>query len=137
MSGKSISWILNFTNELPNDEERIKCLQSNDSGPMRLVLQFALDPNVEILLPEGDPPYTPNEEPNANKRLFQETRKLYLFVKGGNNNLTQLKRESMFLNILEFIDAEDAKLLLAAKDKKLPYKHITAKLVRKAYPGIF
>lgn len=135
MSKRSISWILDFTNKLPNDKERLACLKQNDTPAMRLVLQSALDSRVEWLLPEGDPPYTPNTlDQNTEARLYTESRKLYLFVKGGNDNLNQVKRETLFIELLQSIDPEDAKLLLACKDKKLPYKNITKKLVQKAFP---
>ena len=68
--------------------------------------------------------------------LYQEARRLYLFLEGGNDNLTALRREQLFISFIESIDKEDAKLMLAAKDKKIPYKGITAKLVNTAFPGL-
>ncbi len=61
---------------------------------------------------------------------------MYLFLEGGNDNLTPLRREQLFISLLESIDKEDAKLMLAAKDKKIPYKGITTKLVNTAFPGL-
>lgn len=137
MARRSIAWILDFTDKLPNDEERIKCLQANDTVPMRTIIKFALDPNIEWLLPEGDPPYTVNEDDKYSEGvLYSEVRKLYLFIKGGNDNLKPIRREQLFINLLQIVDPKDAVLLLAAKDKKLPYKNITEKLIRKAYPGL-
>ena len=43
----------------------------------------------------------------------------------------------MFIQTLESIDPEDAELLCSIKDKKIPYKGITSKLVTEAYPGLF
>jgi hypothetical protein len=43
----------------------------------------------------------------------------------------------MFIEVLQSVDPEDAKLLLAIKEKKLPYKGLNSKLVQKAYPGIY
>ena len=48
--------------------------------------------------------------------------------------MTPLKRETLFIGLLESIDPEDAKVLLAAKDKKL--KGITAAIVNEAFPGL-
>jgi hypothetical protein len=59
-----------------------------------------------------------------------------LFIEGGNPNLTPLKRESLFIGLIESIDPEDAKVLLAAKDKKLPVKGITSTIVNEAFPGL-
>lgn len=137
MARKSIAWILEFTSKLPNEEEQIKCLQANDNSAIRTVLKFCFDPNIKWLLPEGDAPYKPCEYPNMDNMLYSEARRLYLFVEGGNPNLTTLKRESMFVELLQSITPEDAKLLVSIKDKKLPYKGLTSKTVLKAFPGLF
>jgi hypothetical protein len=137
MARKSISWILDFTSKLPNEEEKIKCLQANNNNAILTILKYAYDPNIEWVLPEGNPPYTPCEYPHQENMLYQEIRRLYLFLKGGNDNLHPLKRESMFIDILQSVDPEDAKLLLAMKDKKLPYKGLNSKIVLKAFPGLY
>lgn len=137
MSRKSIAWILDFTAKLPSEEEQIKCLQANDNSAIRTILQFCFDPRITWLLPEGDPPYTPSGFPNLENMLYSEARRLYLFVEGGNNNLKPLKRESMYVDLLQCITPEDAKLLLSIKDKKLPHKGLKATTVQKAFPGLF
>jgi hypothetical protein len=137
MSRKSIAWILDFASKLPNEEEKIKCLQANDNFAIRTVLQGAFDPNIKWLLPEGDAPYTPCTYPNMENSLYLEAKRLYLFVEGGNNNLTQLKRESMFLELLQTVSPDDAKMLVSIKDKKIPFEGLTAKIVLKAFPNLF
>lgn len=134
---KSIGWILEQVCKLP-EEEQIKALQQNDNSAIRTILRFCFDPNIKWLLPEGAPPYTPCEFPNIQNMLYSEARRLYLFVEGGNPNLTTLKRESMYIDLLQSISPEDAKLLIAIKDKKLPYEgKLTKKTILKAYPGLF
>jgi hypothetical protein len=137
MARKAISWILDFTSKLPNEEEQIKCLQVNNNTAILTILKFCFDPNIKWLLPEGDAPYKPCEYPNVDNMLYTEARRLYLFVEGGNPNLTQLKRESMFVDLLQSINPEDAKLLVSIKDKKLPYKGLSSKTVLKAFPGLY
>jgi hypothetical protein len=137
MARKSIAWILDFTSKLPNEEEKIKCLQANDNNAIRTILKYAYDPNIVWALPEGEPPYKPCEYPHQENMLYMEIRRLYLFLEGGNNNLKPLKRESMFIELLQSIDPEDAKLILSIKDKKLPYKGLNSKIVLKAFPGLF
>lgn len=137
MARKPISWILDFTSKLPNEEEQIKCLQANDNTAMLIILKLCFDPNIKWLLPEGDAPYKPCEYPNVDNMLYAEARRLYLFVEGGNMNLTQLKRESMFVDLLQSINPDDAKLLISIKDKNLPYKGLTSKTVLKAFPGLY
>jgi hypothetical protein len=94
------------------------------------------DPNIKFLLPEGDPPFRASQfdEPKA---LMQEINRFYLFVEGGNPNLKPLRREQIFIQVLEAVSADDAKLLLAMKDKKSPYKGITKEIVQAAYPELF
>ena len=137
MSRKSISWILNFTSNLPNNEEKIKCLLANDNSAMRIILRFTFDPHIKWLLPEGEAPYTPCEFPYQENILYAEARKLYLFVEGGNPDLNQQRREALFIKLLEVLDPQDAKLVVAMKDKTMPFKGITPELVLKAFPGLF
>jgi hypothetical protein len=136
MARKSIAWILEFASKLP-EEEQIKCLQANDSEPIRIILQYCFHPGAKWLLPEGAPPYTPFEFPNVENMLYAEARKIYLFLEGGNDNLNPLKREKMFIDILESITPEDAKLLISIKEKKLPFEGLSPETIKKAYPGIF
>ena len=91
-------------------------------------------------IPEGDVPYTPNEAPvgTDHTRLEQEYRGFYRFVKGGDPKLKGLKRESMFIQLLEGLSAEEAELLCLIKDGKLTsnYKRITKAVVSEAFPQI-
>lgn len=137
MAKKTIGWILNFTSKLPNEEEKIKCLKANDDQAILTILAYCFDPKIKWLLPEGMPPYTPCSFPNIEGMLYSEVRRLYLFLEGGNTNLTQLKRESMFIDLLQSIAPEDAELLIAIKEKKLPFDGLTAETVLKAFPGLF
>ena len=61
---------------------------------------------------------------------------MYLFVEGGNPSLKQLRRESLFVQLLETVSADDAKLLLAIKDKYLPYPGVTPDIIKEAFPGL-
>ena len=69
--------------------------------------------------------------------LRKEWTKLYNFVRGGNDSLPSLRRESMFINILELLHPRDAEILVLAKDKRLQEKYnITLTVVQEAYPDI-
>jgi hypothetical protein len=128
--------ILEETSKLKSNEEKINFLRSSGSPALHQILKYALDPSIVWDLPEGAPPYTPCIYPAQEMRLLAETRRLYLFLKGGNPNLTKLKREALYIELLESIHPEDAKLLVSIKDKKIPYKGITAKLIKEAFPGL-
>ena len=129
--------ILKECSEPKSVKERVELLQKHNSPVISLLLKYAFDPNIKFLLPEGDPPYKPCGYVDQESRLFSEARKLYLFVEGGNPNLTKLKRETLFIQLLESIDKEDAVLLCAIKDKKLPFKSLNSEVVKRAFPGLF
>ena len=57
-------------------------------------------------------------------------------IEGPYPNLKQVKREQMFIELLENVAPADAKMLCAIKDKKLPFKGITEDMVREAFPGL-
>ncbi len=128
--------VLEQTSQLKGTEEKINFLRIHGSPALQQILKYAFDPSIVWDLPEGAPPYTPCIYPAQEMRLFAEARRLYLFVKGGNPNLTKIKREALYIELLESIHPEDAKLLIDIKDKKVPYKGITAKLVKEAFPGL-
>ncbi len=132
----SIAEILKKVSESKTKEEKLEIFRKHDSSAIRTILKFALDPNIKWALPEGDPPYKPCQFLDQHSMLYQEARRLYLFIEGGNDNLKPIKRESLFITLLESIDPEDAKVLLAAKNKKLPHKGITVNLINEAYPGL-
>lgn len=122
--------------KLKRTQEKIDAIKANDSLPLRVILQGAFDPSVEWMLPEGEPPYKPNDLVDQQHVLIKDIEKLRYFVKGFYDNLPQTKRESMFVELLERVDPEDAKLLIAIKDKKLPFNGITLQHVTEGLPGL-
>lgn len=133
---KSISSILKECSEVKKKDQRVLALRQNCNEATKVILKYMFDPNIKFLLPEGDPPYKPSQF-NESGVLYADLRKMYLFVEGGNPNLKQIRRESLFIDLLEAVDPEDAKLLLAMKDKKSPYKGINAEIVQAAFPELF
>lgn len=135
MAKQSISQILKTCAQYKKKEERVIALRQEANDACKVILRHIYDPNIKFLLPEGDPPYKPSQfnEPGV---LYADLRKLYLFVEGGNPNLKQVRRESLFIDLLESVDPEDAKLLLSMKDKKSPYKGLSEDIVRAAFPEL-
>lgn len=131
-----ISEILRMANDAQDEHARLHILRMNDSPTLRNMLNLALNKNVVWQLPDGIPPYKPNDLVDQQHRLYTEMRKMYLFIEGGSPNLKQLRRETLFIELLESLDPEDAKLVLAAKDKHFPYNNITVELVNTAFPGL-
>lgn len=131
-----IAEILERASKKESRAEKIEVLRNYDSVTLRTILQGAFDPGIEWDLPEGDPPYKPCVYDDMQGRLYQETRRLWMFLKGRKPELTALKKEVLFIGLIESLDKDDAKLMLAVKDKKMPYKGITYKLVQEAFPGL-
>jgi hypothetical protein len=136
MSRKSIYELLEEVSKCKKTEEKIGKLREIDNAAVRAILKYALDPTIKFILPSGEPPFKPCEHLDQEGRLYTEIRRLYLFCENGNNNLTKMKREMLYIQLIESIDKNDAKLLNNIKDKKLPFKGITAKIVNEAFPGL-
>jgi len=132
----SIARLLKQIDDLKKKDHIIEALKANGNINLKKILNGLFNPNVKFVLPEGTPPYRPSkfDEPKA---LLGEINRLYLFVEGGNNNLKPIRREQLFIEILEHINADDAELLIAMKDKKNPFKHINEKIIREAFPEMF
>ena len=131
------SEIATKVNNAKDKPRKLKVLQDHDSVALRQVLKGAFDPNIEWLLPKGDVPYTPNDAPLGTEHtiLSQEAKRLYLFIEGGDNTITQNKRETTFVQMLEGLSAEEAEFLVAVVNKKVnnKYKGFTANLVKEAF----
>ena len=131
------SEILDKVSKLKTKKEKVAHLQQYNSDALRMVIKSSFDPNIEWDLPEGSVPYIPNEAPEGTEHtmLVTEARKLFHFIKGGNPQLTTNKRESMFVQMLEGLNQNEATLLVAAKDKKLHqlYKGLSKNVVMEAF----
>lgn len=131
----NISTILQKIEQVKKSE-RAEALRQNDSPTLRTVLAFCFDPNIKWLLPEGEAPFKKNVNEDQRNMFYSQARTLYLYVEGGNRNLTPLRREQLFIQLLESIDPEDAAMLVSIKDKKMPYKGITYDIVKEAFPEL-
>lgn len=135
-----ISEILRKVSNAKTKKEKIDLLQKYNTPALRQLLIWNFDESVISMLPEGDVPYTPNDAPvgTDHTRLEQEYRGFYRFVKGGADKLPGLKRESMFVQLLEGLSAEEAELLCLVKDGNLndKYKRITKSVITEAFPAI-
>jgi len=140
-SGRAVpplmSEIATKINNAKDKPRKLKVLQDHDSVALRQVLKGAFDPNIDWLLPKGDVPYKVNDAPIGTDHtiLSQEAKRLYLFTKGGDNTISQNKRETTFIQMLEGLSAEEAEFLIAVVNKKInnKYKGFTANLVKEAF----
>lgn len=134
-----ISEVLQKVSNAKTKAEKIKLLQDNNTQALRSILIWNYDESVISMLPEGEVPYRPNEAPAGTEHtvLEKEARKLYYFIKGGDESIKQLKRETMFVQMLEGLHSSEAELLVLVKDKKLQDKYrITKAVVQEAFPQI-
>lgn len=131
----AMSEILKRASETKNPKERVNFLRANWSIPFGQILRLTYDERIEFDLPEGAPPYKPSEY-DVPTALYGEVKRMYLFVKGGNPNLKPVRRESLFKDLLEYVNAEDAKLIIAMKDHKQPAPYLTKKVIEEVFPGI-
>jgi Family of unknown function (DUF6433) len=131
----STAKLLAKISEIKKKEDRIEALKQNSNYTLRSILQGMFDPNVKFPLPEGKPPFNPNQfdEPKA---LHNEVSRFYLLAEQGNPNLTKIRREQIFIQMLEAVSPDDAELLINMKDKKCPYKGINKEVVMAAFPGL-
>ena len=129
--------ILTKVNNKKDKKGKIEVLHRYDTNELRMFLKGAFDDKLEWLLPAGSPPYKPNGAPLGTEHtwLKQEVKRMFHFLKGGNPKLSQMKRDNMFIQMLEGLSEEEAKLLVWAKDKELNkhYKGLTSNLVREAF----
>ena len=133
-----MSEIATKVNNAKDKPRKLKVLKDHDSVPLRQILKGAFDPKIEWLLPKGDDiPYNKNDAPIGTEHtlLSQEAKRLYLFTKGGDNNLSQNKRETLFIQMLEGLSAQEADFLVTVVNKKVnnKYKGFTANLVKEAF----
>lgn len=129
-----VSHILKKAAALPK-KDQAEFLRTHPRATMLAgFLQYAVNKNIKWLLPEGEPPYTPAEHDEWGI-LYAESKRMYLFIQGGHPTLKQVQREKIFIEVLEAVHPDDAKLLLLLKDQKLP-EGLDEKQVVKAFPGI-
>ncbi len=133
------------------DSERVKAkkvnlLRQHGDDSFKMVMIWNFDPSVVSVLPEGSVPYQPvdtAELADKDKGVPSRTtirnaaNGFYRFVKGGDDQLNKIKRESLFINLLETLPQKEAEILILAKDKRLQTQYgITKELVSEAWPEI-
>jgi hypothetical protein len=120
-------------------DKKIGILQQYNENFLKSLLIWNFDDSIVSVLPEGEVPIQANEnaEKSPSSSIRKEWSKFYNFVKGGNDAMNKLRKETMFINMLESFHPGEAEVLCLVKDKKLQTKYnITKELVSEAYPDI-
>ena len=135
MSVRSIPLIFEDVAAANSFGARKKVLLENESNPLKDLLKYAFHPDIKFALPSGEPPYKTIGSPDEYNPtyLYPNIRKFYLYIEGG---LTQLRREQLFVSMLESLHPKEAAVVIQVKDKKLKFRGLTYKLVKETFPEI-
>ena len=132
-----LSEVLEKLGKIKSKKDKVLYLKENNTPALRQVIKSSFDPKIKWALPYGEVPYVQNEAPEGTEHnvLSYEVRRLYHFIEGGNPSLSQNKRESMFIQMLEGLHSDEADILIAAKDKILhqKYKGLSINVVKEAF----
>jgi hypothetical protein len=131
--------ILELASKQRSAAKKAEILQEYRNDALTAILIWNFDDSIISVLPPGEVPYKENEVPvgTDHTSLRREWKHLYNFVKGGNDSLNGLRRETMFIQMLEGLHPEEAKILCLTKDKQLQTKYkITQANVAQAFPDI-
>jgi hypothetical protein len=132
----SLSEIVNTAVSLPTRKQKLEWLIKNKSIPLMTVLNIMYNKDVDLLIPNTPPPWKKNGYVGVEGMLYKETRRLKIFVKGGGyDHLERVKREKLFISLLEDIDDNDAELLCKMIAQK-PLKGLSRSVVSEAYPEL-
>ena len=131
--------VLELVDKQRTKAKKIEILEEYSSDALKSILIWNFDQTVVSMIPEGAVPYNKNEVPvgTDHTSLRREWKNLYHFVKGGNDKLSSMRRETMFIQMLEGLHPDEAEIICLVKDKALEEKYnITYDMVKKAYPDI-
>jgi len=157
--------VLELASKQRSNAKKVEVLKTYEHDSLKTVFIWNFDETVISLLPEGDVPYANADEQsvysgNLSDNLMREAsggesatgqdlngrgrtslrreyQNLYHYVKGGNSSLSTIRREMMFINLLQGLHPKEAEVLILTKDKILTNKYkITLDNVKEAYPDI-
>ena len=159
--------VLSLASKQKSNAKKSEVLKKYSHPSLQSLLIWNFDDTVISLLPEGLVPYASVGQQNVvsgnlsdnidravqmmgeldsnsigsqdqgRTSIRKEYQYFYNFVKGGNDGLSNRKREMMFINILEGLHPLEAEILILVKDKKLDTKYnISKQNVSDAYPDI-
>lgn len=134
--------ILEAANAIKDDEDRKIFIRNTRNTIIDILFKMAYDPAITFALPEGTPPFKEANHPENNcyGNIYSEMARIQrVFLTGTLPEMKSIQRENLFIGVLEFLNKDDAKLLIAVKDKALPklFKKLNEKFVREALPELF
>ncbi|MDA8752468.1 hypothetical protein N9M52_00510 [bacterium] len=136
MTTLSLAEIVNTARKAETVEEKVSILKRNESRALKDILALMCDERWTFDLPDTPPPYTPSDIHESHGLLYREMRKMPYFVeqmKDG-KDLTRVRKEALFIQLLESVDADDAQLVIRTIAKE-PYPDLSPEVINKAFPG--
>ena len=134
-----LSEVLGLVSKQKTKAKKIQVLKQYESLHLKSVLIWNFDESVQSMLPDGEVPYNKNEAPAGTEHTYlaHEWKVLYNFVKGGNDTLRRVKREQLFMQLLEGLHPDESEIICLVKDKNLKKKYkLTRAIVEEAFPDI-
>ena len=131
--------ILDLVSKQKTNAKKVEVLKEYETDALKSLLIWNFDDSIISVLPSGEVPFKPNENPlgTDHSSLRREFKLFYNFVKGGNDTLPSLRRETIFIQILEGLHPDEAEVLCLVKDKRLADKYkLSIDIVKEAYPDI-
>lgn len=123
-------------------EERVALLRKHGSEinntTLATVLKWCMDADTPWHpdLPKNKVKFRPNPYLDQHMMLAQNLRQIPRHFFEGGTPMSAEKRELLWIKFLESIDKDDARVMEAVRLRTtLPYKSITRKLVKEAFPG--
>lgn len=159
--------VLNLVSKQRTNAKKVEILRKYEDPSIKSLFIWNFDESIISMLPQGEVPYASTKEQNSfsgtvsgnvqdavNKMnemgsnsigindqgrttIRKEYTVFYNFVRGGNDGLSSLRRETMFIDLLQGLHPLEAEILILVKDKKLQSKYkITKDIISEAYPDI-
>lgn len=155
--------ILDLINKQRSNDGKVEVLKKYRNDALVAILIWNFDESIISLLPPGEVPYARVDEQSSfndtlsgsiekgNKvmgradefirdrhtSIRKEWENFYNYLQGGNPSLTSLRRETMFIQMLEGLHPQEAEIMVLVKDKLLSNKYkLTREIVAEAYPDI-
>ena len=132
-----LSEVLDRVHKAKTKAQKIKVLQENDTEALRMIIKSSFDPKIKWAMPEGAVPYKPNDAPDGTEHtlLAQESKRLWHFIEGADNQTPRAQKENMYIQMLEGLHRDEPEVLVFAKDKILhqKYKGLSHEVVKTAF----
>lgn len=134
---KSIPLVFQEISNKKTHLEKVKHLKENRNEMIDFLLMLTFSADHKINLPEGEPPYeSPGEADLYNSTLLYANRRIIeMFVNHNASHLNDMKKEQLWIDMLENLSPLEARLINEVKDKDLKsYPGLKKKVVQKVYP---